>query len=333
MLQKTLAAFAFIAPSLAFAEPVTLDSFVRAESDHMLRASMAAFNMGLGELKHIRTPTTPDNQPVIRMNQDTLYSGVVLDLSEPLDFTLPDVGGRYMSLHVVNQDHYMIVRSEPGTFRLTEEEVGTRFALATVRTFADVTNPDDIADAHAAQDRIVVAGGGTGPFDAPDWDLDDLAKARTALSNLAELGFSTYYAFGTAEDTRPIDHLVGTAAGWGGLPRNAALYEIDSVEENDGETPHVVTIEEVPVNAFWSITVYNADGYLEANELGRNSYNNYTAEPNSDGTHTIHLGGCEDGRVNCVPITPGWNYTVRLYEPGPEILDGTWSFPDIEPSG
>ena len=45
---------------------------------------------------------------------------------------------------------------------------------------------------------------------------------------------------------------------------------------------------------------------------------------------TVHLGGCEDGRVNCLPIMEDWNYTVRMYRPGPEILDGSWSFPEAQ---
>jgi hypothetical protein len=59
--------------------------------------------------------------------------------------------------------------------------------------------------------------------------------------------------------------------------------------------------------------------------------NYVSAEPNDDGSITIHLGGCDDDRVNCIPITPGWNYAVRMYQPRTEILDGTWSFPDFEP--
>jgi len=96
---------------------------------------MQAFGVEVGQFAHLRQPTTPDNQPVIRMNQDTLYSGAVLDLSRPVKITLPEVGGRYMSMHVVNQDHYMLVESEPGTYELTQDSVGTRFALVTVRTF------------------------------------------------------------------------------------------------------------------------------------------------------------------------------------------------------
>jgi hypothetical protein len=332
MKRITILVATFIA-SISFAtEPVTVDTFVRAETDHMIRANMNAFGVDIGALTHVRAPTTPENQPVIRMNQDTLYTGVVLDLSKPVQFTLPEVGGRYMSMHVVSQDHFMIVESQPGTYELTEEMVGTRFAMVTVRTFVDVNDPADIPRAHAAQDAIQVSGGGSGPFVAPDWDTEDLAIARQALSDVAILGFDSSYAFGSKEEVRPIDHLVGAAAGWGGLPKRAATYLIDAVDNNDGVTPHALTVKDVPVDAFWSITIYNEDGYLEANDLGVNNYNNYSATPNGDGSHTIHMGRCEDGRANCIPITKGWNYTVRLYEPGEEILDGTWTFPEPAPT-
>ena len=115
--------------------PVTVKEYVRAETDHMLRATLATGGMDVGELFHLRQPTTPDNQPVIRMNQDTLYSATVLDLSKPVKITLPEVGGRYMSMQVINQDHYMFVESEPGTYTLTEDKVGTRFAQVSIRTF------------------------------------------------------------------------------------------------------------------------------------------------------------------------------------------------------
>jgi hypothetical protein len=103
------------------------------------------------------------------------------------------------------------------------------------------------------------------------------------------------------------------------------------VDDDDGQIAHAVTVKNVPVDAFWSITAYNADGYLEANDLGINNYNNFTAKPNKDGSYTIHFGGCDDGRVNCIPITPGWNYAIRMYQPREEILDGSWTFPEIAP--
>ncbi len=314
--------------STAAAEPVTIDTFVRAETDTAIRVMHA--RVGFGKFFHIRVPTPLDDQPVIRMNRDTLYSASVLDLSEPVTITLPDAGDRYMSLHVINQDHYMFVIKEPGEHVLTQEMVGSRYAFASVRTFVNPGDPEDVAAANAAQDGLNIAGGGNGPLDIPDWDQEQLKTAREALNQLATLGMDLSRAFGTPEDTDPIYHLVGAAAGWGGLPRTSAFYELRSVAINDG-SPHVVTVTDVPVDAFWSLTVYNADGFLDENELGAYSFNNATAEPNDDGSFTINFGGCEDGRANCLPIGEGWNYTARMYEPREEILNGSWTFPVPEP--
>ncbi len=331
-LVSLLLAFTGIAgPAWAGTEPVTLANFVRAETDTMIRLNMKAGLASFGKFTHRRQPTRVDQQVVIRPNLDTLYSGLVLDLSSPVTITIPDAGSRYMSMHVINQDHHMFVETGPGDYELTEENVGTRFGVIIVRTFVDPNDPSDIAAANAAQDGLSVSGGGRGPFEAPDWNQQDLAKARSALNELATLGFDATYAFGRAEEVRPVDYLVGAGAGWGGLPNYAAEYVLASVDKNDGETHYAVTAKDVPVEAFWSVTVYNRDGFLEANDPGVQSYNNVTAKPNEDGSHTIHFGGCDDGRINCIPIMSGWNYAVRLYQPGDSIMDGSWTFPEPEP--
>ncbi|MDO6797960.1 DUF1214 domain-containing protein [Shimia thalassica] len=329
MLKKLLIASLLI-PTIATAQKVNVQNYVRAESDTMIRASLTSVGQtSVGELNHLREPTTPDNQPVIRMNQDTLYSAVVVDLSTPVTVELPNVDGRYMSMHVVNQDHFMSFETKPGVYELTEEVVGTRFALVTFRTFVDPNDPKDIERAHAAQDAINITGGGSGAFKAPDWDQGTLTKARKLISDLATLGFESTYAFGTEEETQPIDHLLGAASGWGGLPREAAFYVLGAEDQNDGVATYTVTVKDVPVDGFWSITVYNADGYLEPNELGVNSLNNVTANRDPAGVYTIHFGGCEGDRDNCIPISQGWNYVIRMYTPRAEILDSSWVFPKL----
>ena len=45
-----------------------------------------------------------------------------------------------------------------------------------------------------------------------------------------------------------------------------------------------------------------------------------------DGSVTIHFGG-DPKADNFLPIVPGWNYIVRMYKPGPEIMNGSWTFP------
>lgn len=231
--------------------------------------------------------------------------------------TLPDIDGRDQSMHVVNQDHFMFAQAtKPGTYPLTEDEVGTRFAMVTFRTFADVTDTDtdDIAKAHAAQDAIKMSGAGKGPLGTPDWDLAALAVARKALSDIAVLGFSADYALGSKEETRPIDHLVGAAAGWGGLPRTAAPYVVDSVSANDGKTLHAVTVKDVPVNAFWSTTFTTPMGILSPTVWLCTATKTFQPRQTKMAALRSISGGCDDGRGNCIPITEGLNHAIRLYD-------------------
>ncbi len=102
-------------------------------------------------------------------------------------------------------------------------------------------------------------------------------------------------------------------------------------KQNDGKTPHRVTVKDVPVDGFWSITVYDAKGFMQKNDMNAYSYNNVSAKSNADGSFTINFGDCESGKINCLPITKGWNYVVRQYRPRQEIIDGTWVFPDVKP--
>ena len=330
---KRLLLISICLPTLAFAEDITIQNLMRAESDTMFRLTMQTNHIDVGEIAHVREVASANApQPVIRPNQDTMYSAAVVDLSKPVTVTLPKGDGRFQSVLVISQDHYNFAYASPGAHELTEDEVGTRFALLLFRTFVDAGDPDDTPRAHAMQNGIVIKGGGKGPFEAPDWDLEALAAARKAVNDLAAaVGLESSKSFGRRGEIDPLDHLIGLA-GWAGQPATTAEAFLDAVDMNDGKTPYVVTVRDVPVDAFWSITVYDADGFLAPNDLNRNSYNNTSATPNDDGSYTIHFGACEDGRINCIPITPEWNYTVRLYKPRAEILDGSWTFPRIEPA-
>jgi hypothetical protein len=89
----------------------------------------------------------------------------------------------------------------------------------------------------------------------------------------------------------------------------------------------------VQVDGFWSISVYNGQGYFQANKENAYTLNNLTAKKGEDGSFTIQFGGCDAAPLaaNCLPTTPGWNYIVRLYRPRQEILDGAWKFPEAQP--
>ncbi len=119
--------------------------------------------------------------------------------------------------------------------------------------------------------------------------------------------------------------------GWGANPPSEALYLNIVPATNDGNTIYKLKVGDVPADGFWSISVYNAQGYFEPNTLNSYSLNSLTAKTGSDGTINVQFGGCNGKTPNCLPVMKNWNYMVRLYRPRAEILDGKWTFPDAAP--
>ena len=94
----------------------------------------------------------------------------------------------------------------------------------------------------------------------------------------------------------------------------------------------LIALEETENALFGFTSARTRQARLEAaRQVGAYSLNNLTAKPNPDGSFTVRFGGCDKDAANCLPIMPGWNYTVRLYRPRQPILDGTWKFPEATP--
>ena len=309
--------------------PVTVDNFPRAESD--LYMGNAVKDGSFGKFHHNRTPAEIDRQLVIRMNRDTLYSAAVFDLDAgPVTVTMPDAGKRFMSMQLIDEDHYVpAVYYGPGSHTLSRDQVGTRYVMVAVRTLVDPADPKDLDQVHALQDAIKVEQANAGKFEVPNWDQASQKQVRDALLLLAAHTGGFKDAFGAKGQVDPIRHLIGTAAGWGGNPDKDATYLNFNPPKNDGTTVYKLTVPgNVPVDAFWSISLYNKEGYFQKNELNAYSVNDITAKKSADGSVAVQFGGCDGKIPNCLPIMPGWNYTVRLYRPRPEILDGKWKFPE-----
>jgi hypothetical protein len=311
--------------------PVTVDNFVRAESD--LYLGNIARDNGFGKFNHRREPASLDNQTVIRLNRDTLYSSAVFDLDAgPVTITLPDAGKRFMSMQVINQDHYVPeVGYGAGARTLTRDKVGTGYVAVGVRTLVDPADPKDVGQVHKLQDEIKVSQQSSGKFEVPNWDQASQKKVRDALLILATTIPDFKRAFGTKDQVDPVRHLIATAAAWGGNPDKDATYLNITPAKNDGVTVYKLNVKDVPVDGFWSVSVYDEKGYYEKNQYGAYSLNNLTAKRSEDGSVAIQFGGCDGKISNCLPITKGWNYTLRLYRPRPEILNGTWKFPEPKP--
>jgi len=314
------------------AVPVTVDNFIRAETDWAFN-NLVQQQDCFGKFYHFRDLAPLDKQPVPRVNRDTLYSSAIFDLdAAPVTITLPDARKRFRSMFLVNEDHYVVsVVYDAGRHTIRRIRAGTRYVLVALRTLVDPSSPEDVAQVHALQDAVQAEQRYPGWFEIPNWDPESQKQIRGALKTLGATLPDLKHAFGAKREVDPIRHLIATAIAWGGNPDKDAVYLNFSPANNDGKTIHTLRVNKVPVDAFWSITVYNPEGYLEANSLDRYNLNNLTAQKDADGSITVQFGGCDSRAPNCLPIMPGWNYIVRLYRPRREILNGSWRFPEAQP--
>jgi hypothetical protein len=312
--------------------PVTPDNFARAESD-MYFGGVVKMG-GFGKFTHSREPAPIDNQTVIRLNRDTLYSSAVFDLDAgPVTITLPNAGKRFMSLQVIDEDQYTHgVFYGPGSHTLTRKAIGTRYVVAAIRTLVDPQSPEDLEAVHKLQDQIKAAQNQSGRFEVPNWDPVSQKKVRDALLTLGSTLPDTRRMYGSRSEVDPVRFLIGAALGWGANPPDQALYLNVEPPRNDGNTIYKLNVGHVPVDGFWSVSVYDESGYFKANPENAYSLNNITAHKDADGTISIQFGGCDGKVTNCLPVTKGWNYIVRLYRPQAEILDGKWKFPEAQPA-
>lgn len=312
---------------------VTADNFIRAESDRYF--GLTVQRGGFGRFAHWRELVPVGAATVVRPNRDTLYSTGVFDLDAgPVSVTLPDAGRRFMSLALINEDHHVVdVHYGAGQYSVSKANVGTRYVLLGVRTLVDPASPDDLKQVRVLQDAISVEQpDGPGRFEVPNWDEASRAKVRSALFALGETLDDSRGMFGKAGKIDPVRHLIASATAWGGNPEKDAYYQIVTPEHNDGKTNYRLEVANVPVDAFWSISVYNSAGRFEQNTLEAYTLNNLTAKKGEDGSISVRFGGCTPEVVNCLPIMPGWNYMVRFYLPGKPILDGSWKLPEAQPA-
>jgi len=283
---------------------VSINNYVRAETDLHMRTYIAKFDC-FGKFFHVREAYDVTSTATIRPNLDTLYSWGVFNLTSPLTIGLPDPEGRYQSLMIVSQDHSIWAEYGPKEVVLSEENVGTQYALLLVRTFLDPNNEEDVKAAHALQDAVTIKQADHGEFQVPTWKIEEVEVMRNAINVLAPFASDSSKIFGRKEELDPIYWLLGAAVGWGGLPAKDSTYAGGFPEKNDGNTPYTLTVKDVPVDAFWSVTVYDKEGMFAVNEYNDYSYSSVTAKRYEDDSVIIHFGG-DPKQDNFIFIVPGW---------------------------
>ena len=312
--------------------PVTLNDFVTAET-HLMMVNAVDLLDSFGKWAHVRGFTSIEHQNVVRMNRDTLYSSMILDLSTPAVLTKADVGDRYQSILVLNEEHFaQNVFYEPGEYTLTQEDMGSRYVVVIARTLVDVEDPEDLALAIAAQDGLKVKQADIGQLELPNWDQAALEEMRDALKVLGKYLPSRDQSYGASiEEVDPVAYLIGASDAWGGWHPSNATYLTFFPSMNDGDTAHVLTLNDVPSGpgAFWSISVYDKEGYFQKNAFDKYVINSLNAETAEDGSVTIHFGG-DPSQPNFLPIMEDWNYILRIFLPQDSYFDGSWTAPEAQ---
>ncbi len=308
---------------------VNVDNFARAETAAHFDRGLQMTGGKLNTFVHFRLPTPLDKQTIIRMNRDTLYSGAIVDISKGATLSIPETGDRYLSVMVINEDHYINnVYHKAGTYNLTVEEFDTPYVMVAIRILVDASDPVDIRKVNKIQDQIALKASSAKPYTHPSYDQVSYEKTYKALLELGRGVSDLEKTFGNKKEVGEVRHLLGTTIGWGGLPSYEAAYI--NVEPNLPVGAYQLTVKDVPVDAFWSISLYNKEGFFQQNEYNAYNVNNISGTPNENGSFTIHFGG-DPSSTNFLPIMEGWNYLIRLYQPRKEVSERTWIFPDVKP--
>ena len=241
--------------------PMTVENFIRAETDLIW---CRGHKGGFGQFEHNRKAMAIDAQTVVRLNRDTLYSGAVLDLDAgPATVTLPDPGRRFLSLQVYRRRRIhpadRLRRRNPHVHQGTDRHplrIARHPDPGQPRRSGRRCRSNRAAGRHhprPSRHRPVRAaplgpgqpGAGAGGVAGPGLTLPDMK-----------------HMFGQPGEVDPVRRLIGAAMGWGGNPYTEAIYLNVTPSRNDGNTVYRLTVKYVPVDGFWSVIVYNADGYI-----------------------------------------------------------------------
>lgn len=307
---------------------VTPATYIRTESDRNF-ANIVKQAGGVNRLFHFRQPTPLDKQTVVRMNLDTLYSFAIVDTAGGATITVPAAPkGRYLSVEVVDNDHYCpLVIHAPGVHELPTD---TKYiaVLARVQVF-NPRDPAEVALVNQIQDQFAITAKSADPFPAMKWEpaslkaLTDQYVKESIAANISYKGM-----MGPRGKVNEQTRHLAIAAGWGLFPDTEATYL--SYSGGQSATACYKATYRVPENgAFWSITVYGSDGFVKSANAIVNS-SNVKLDP--AGTATIYFGPKQacGGVANRIDTSDGWGYVMRIYLPGPSVLDGTYKLPTPE---
>lgn len=332
-------------PTLAATEVATLTDFFSDKGEVTTSDNYAVYEtarqyvktqekVGINTFEHKRVLTPTDEQPVVRMNRDTYYSMAIVNVSEGATVTLPEIPeGKYMSMEVITEDHRIqAMQYGSGTFDLSTHTGDHVYII--IRTDATFTE----AEVREIQDKMSIDAKATAEFTAPQVQEASFVKVEKDLKAQmpkilkrdgaqATIGMFTDPEDESKELFTEEKYAVGAAIGWGGAQMQDNIYEVSG--NFPADTCHQATFEDPENQAFWSVTVYNKQGFMFADVANVSSN---TATKNADGTYTVSFG-CGDDAPNNIETKNDsgmFNLAFRHYMPSQKIRDGFRVLPYVK---
>ena len=296
---------------------------------------------------------------VVRSNNDTVYrmawvylgeGPVVLESASPSEkrftsFQLQDDRNvNYRNIIQPVGRYTLYFGKKPETISGEAVEVPSLLSAVIVRIeVKDKNDPADLDDALAVFDGITIEGPVISQFPVVDvlsgFDKQVVQEANKRMQEAKKtVPYREMIAAPGQEPGKDVSYLnfsTGTREGWGGPATSHSAYE--SMYTDDTGAPlegsaggYVLLTEEPPVNAFWSVTVYDTTtGRLHPNDADRYHINNTTAIRDESGTFTFHFKlSCKETDLNCLEVPAGpFDVVARYYLPEPEIIKGEWTMP------
>jgi hypothetical protein len=166
-----------------------------------------------------------------------------------------------------------------------------------------------------------------------EWKAPTIARVANGWS----MNTDTMGVYGNYYLKRAIVAKLGLGAN---VPEDA-IYPLNLADETgkplDGASKYTIHFDKgatPPVNAFWSITLYDSDGFQVANSLNRFAVSSWMPfKYNADGSLDLYFQNETPGadkEVNWLPAPKAsFNLTMRLYAPKSDALTGKWNPPPI----